>query len=260
MTTNVPAARVFIYGSCVARDTLEFVERDSVDIRAYIARQSLLSAGNDASAHLPKPLSVSSRFVRRMITRDFAGTLFEDLDSVANDIDVLIWDLADERHGVHRFDDGTVATRSIDNIRVPTIAALLDDAEHLAFGSREHLTLWKRAAKSFTEGLHRSGLLERTLVLEVPWALHTTEGTSTPWSMGMRAIDANRLYAPYYRVLRQLGHTVLEIPQAMAIADPSHRWGLAPFHYVDGVYREVVHALRARGLSTLVEAGETTPN
>lgn len=254
-TTDDAAPRAFLFGSCVTRDTLEMVDRTTLDIAAYIARQSLLSAGSDASAHLPAKLGLEAGFKRRMIRNDFAGSLLRSLRKVGDSIDVLLWDLTDERHGVHRFADGTFVTRSIDNIQVPAVLELLDATEHLPFGSKTHLNLWSAAAISFTEFLDEIDLLGRTVVLQVPWALQTTEGKPTPWSMGMRARDANRLYEPYYKTLHQLGHQVIAVPPEMAVADPDHRWGLAPFHYTDRVYREVLDQLRTAGVIRLRPKG-----
>lgn len=251
MTTIDAAPRAFLFGSCVARDTLEMVDRETLDIAAYIARQSLLSAGNNASAHLPPDLGLAPGFKLRMIQSDFAGSLLHNLRKYTRTIDVLLWDLTDERHGVHRFDDGTFVTRSIDNIQVPAISALLDQTEHIPFGSVTHRELWTEAATAFTSFLQRRGLFERTVVLQVPWALHTTEGKPTPWSMGVRARDANRNYEYYYNVLHALGHTVIKVPQEKVIANPQHRWGLAPFHYTDEVYLEVLRQLRTAGVIRL---------
>nr|WP_306270814.1 DUF6270 domain-containing protein [Ornithinimicrobium sp. HY1793] len=254
-TTDDVAPRAFLFGSCVARDTLEMVDRSTLDIASYIARQSLLSAGSDASAHLPTNLGISEGFKLRMIKNDFSGNLLQSVRQAAESIDVLLWDLADERHGVHRFEDGTIVTRSIDNVQVPAIVELLDATEHLTFGSKTHQSLWTAAAISFTEFLDEVGLLGRTVVLQVPWALHTTEGKPTPWSMGVRARDANRLYEPYYDTLHQLGHNVIKVPAEMVVADPGHRWGLAPFHYTDAVYREVLDQLRIAGVIRLRPQG-----
>lgn len=250
-TTDDAAPRAFLFGSCVTRDTLELVDRQTLDIAAYVARQSLLSAGSNASAHLPQNLGLGKGFKRRMIRNDFAGSLLRNLRRVAPSVDVLLWDLTDERHGVHRFADGTFVTRSIDNIQVPAIAELLATTEHLPFGSRTHQSLWTAAAISFTEFLDKIGLLERTVVLQVPWALLTTEGRPTPWSMGVRARDANRNYEPYYETLHSLGHRVIQVPQEMVVADPNHRWGLAPFHYTEEVYLEVLRQLRTAGVIRL---------
>lgn len=238
------ATRVLVYGSCVARDTIEFADPATVELRGYVARQSLLSAGSDASSHLPDDLGVSSRFQERMIVADFTGALFERIVHDADSIDLLLWDLADERHGAHRFVDGTMATRSIDTMRAERIAERLDDAELIPFGSDEHFTLWTDRLDAFEGLLRDHSLLDRTVVLEIPWAVTTTEGKPSPWSMGVRAKDANERYRRYYDVLRSRGHRMVTVTDEFVLADPEHRWGLAPFHYAPAVYREILRQLR----------------
>ena len=242
--TDSSAVSVLVFGSCVARDTIEFADPDSVELRGYVARQSLISSRVDASTHLPETLDISSKFQERMIRADFSGSLLRRLEELAGEIDVLLWDLADERHGVHRFPDGTIVTRSIDTIRAETVSAVLETTEHIPFGTDEHFALWRESVDVFDDRLRDLDLFERTIVLEVPWALRTTEGKTTPWSMGVRAADANKRYRPYYDYLRQRGHHVVELPEEVLLADPDHRWGLAPFHYTPAVYQEVLRQLR----------------
>lgn len=250
------AARVLVYGSCVARDSIAFAAKDSVDLRGYIARQSLISAGSDATAHLPEEVPVSSAFQGRMIRNDFAGGLYDRLIERGSGIDVLLWDLADERHGVHRFPDGSIATRSIDTIRISTIAERFEEAEHLVFGSPEHLRLWSAQVDVFVAFLRDHDLFDRTIVLEVPWAVLTTDGKPSPWSMGVRASEANKRYRPYYDFLRQRGFKVIDLDEGSVRADPEHRWGAAPFHYSPAVYDEVLRQLReVHGLGGLRPSG-----
>lgn len=241
---DTAVARTMVFGSCVARDSIEFADAETVDLRGYVARQSLMSAGDDASAQLPEQLGIKSKFQERMIRNDFAGNLFSRLEGLAGEIDVLLWDLADERHGVHRFPDGTIVTRSIDTIRSETVSGLLEATEHIPFGTDEHFALWRERVDAFDERLRELGLFDKTVVLEVPWALRTTEGKTTPWSMGVRAGDANKLYRRYYDYLKQTGHKFVELPVEVVLADPNHKWGLAPFHYTPEVYREVLWQLR----------------
>jgi hypothetical protein len=249
------STRVLVYGSCVARDTMEFAAPAGISLRGYIARQSLVSAGSDALLHLPQQLSVSSKFQERMIRADFAGSLFDRLESLAPEIDVLLWDLADERHGIYRFADGTVVTRSIDNMRMPELDGAFAEAEHIPLGSAEHFALWRDRVVSFEERLRSLDLFDRTVVLRVPWAVHTTEGKPSPWSMGVRAKDANERYEPYYALLRERGFRMVDLPDDVVLADPQHRWGLAPFHYTPEVYREVLRQLREEhGFEGLAEA------
>lgn len=238
--------RVTVYGSCVARDTMDLAGGGRFDVVAYIARQSLLSADHDASYQFPADVEIDSEFQRRMMAGDFAGNLAERLEEAAPTTDVVLWDLADERHGVHVFEDGSVVTRSIDNVRHPEIAAAIERARHVPFGTDEHFTLWAAKAETMKEKLQRLGLFEKTIVLQVPWALVTADGKSTPWSMGTSAKDANLGYHRYYERLRELGFTMLELQPLGVLADPEHRWGLAPFHYTQEVYEEIARRVLAR--------------
>lgn len=237
---TAPRMRVAVYGSCVARDTVDLAGTDHFDVVAYVARQSLLSAHHDASAHFPAQSEIGSDFQRRMMTGDFAGDLEERLTEAAPETDVLLWDLADERHGVHLFDDGSIVTRSIDIVRQPEVLSVVEGARHIPFGTDEHFELWALRAEKLRERVEELGLLSRTVVLRIPWALVTTEGKTTPWSMGTNAREANAAYHRYYEHLAGLGFRILELQPLGVLADPEHRWGLAPFHYTQDVYEEIV--------------------
>ena len=227
---SASVVRVTVYGSCVARDTVDLAGANRFDVVAYIARQSLLSAENDAAEQFPGDAAIDSEFQRRMMTGDFEGNLEERLRETAPETDVLLWDLADERHGIHVFDDGGVVTRSIDVIRVPEVVAVVDGGRHIPFGTDEHFELWSQRAGEFHSVLVELGLFDKTVVLQVPWALVTTDGRPTPWSMGTSAKQANLAYHRYYERLRELGVRILELQPLGVLAEPDHRWGLAPFH------------------------------
>ncbi|WP_394216661.1 DUF6270 domain-containing protein [Brachybacterium vulturis] len=237
---SAPAVRVTVYGSCVARDTMDLAGGGRFDVVAYIARQSLLSADHDASEQFPADAEIDSEFQRRMMAGDFAGNLEERLAEAAPATDLVLWDLADERHGVHIFEDGSVVTRSIDIVRVPEVLSVVEGARHVPFGTDEHFELWSPQAERLRDVLTTLGLFDKTVVLRVPWALVTTDGKSTPWSMGTSAREANVAYARYYQLLGELGFRILELQPLGVLADPDHRWGPAPFHYTQGVYEEIV--------------------
>src|SRR5699024_10556529 len=132
---TAPRMRVTVYGSCVARDTVDLAGSDHIDVVAYVAGQSLLSAERDTSEHCAAEVEFISAFELRMLTGDFAGNLAERLAEAAPESDVLLWDLADERHGVHVFDDGSVVTRSIDIVRAPAVLSVVDGARRIPFGT-----------------------------------------------------------------------------------------------------------------------------
>jgi len=61
--------------------------------------------------------------------------------------------------------------------------------------------------------------------------------------MGVTAAEANQKSQRYYAHLAELGVPTLEVPAELAVADPNHQWGEAPFHYVPAVYEYVRDAL-----------------
>lgn len=232
--------RVTIYGSCVSRDAVSFAGHDRIEVAEYVARQSLLSAGHDSSAQFPAEADVSSAFQLRMMRQDFAGDLAQRLRAVAAESDLLLWDLTDERHGVHVLPDGTVVTRSIDAVAVPEVRDVLETGIHVRFGEDEHFEGWKEEATRFHGVLESTGLLERTVVLRVPWASRTLDGGEAPSSWGITPEEGNARYGRYYDHLSELGFRMITLPADEVRADPEHRWGLAPFHYSQDVYETII--------------------
>lgn len=229
--------RVGILGSCVSRDTFEVLDPTRYDLAMYVARHSVVSTDTDARRHLPDELPAAHAFQRKQMEMDAHGTLWERVDSVAGKIDLFLWDLVDDRHGYVRFPDGSYITRSIDLLGQPALAESLAQGRTVSFGTDEHFTTWRISADRFVAGLRRRALLQRTLLLAVDWASKTTDGEPAPLSMGVHADDANARFARYYDHIQSLGIPALRI--RAPLTDPSHRWGAAPFHYAESVYREL---------------------
>lgn len=235
--------KIFVYGSCVSRDTLEFLPPQSFQLVGYLARHSLLSHGTDASEKLPADLVVSSDFQARMIRKDWEGDKLDDLINMAEDIDLLIWDLIDERHGVHWFPSGEVITRSIDLLESQPAQSLLLPDTHISFGSDIHFEGWAEKAREFVTLLSTHGLLEKTRLIRVGWAEKSIDASPVPSSMGITPQDANVRYLRYYDLLEELGVPIVRVPPEITLADTSHRWGSAPFHYSLGVYEYLCEEL-----------------
>lgn len=229
--------RVFIYGSCVARDALDPLIPDEVTILGYIARHSLLSDGSDASYKLPDTLELTSAFTERMVRNDWSGNQLKQIFSADADIDLLLWDLIDERHGVHWFPTGELVTRSIDLVKSKPAMEVIIEQTHVPFGSDEHFEGWAEKATNFVNDLMNAQLLEKTRIIRIDWAEVAIDGQVTPRSMGIRASEANILYERYYGHLADLGVKSIEVPTELVLAAPQHKWGIAPFHYIPEVYQ-----------------------
>lgn len=229
--------RVAILGSCVSRDTFEILDPNRFSLETYIARHSIVSARSDAGANMPNTWEVASRFQRRNIESDVKGDLETRLAAVAQQTDLLLWDLIDERHGYVQFNDGTIVNRSIDVLSNQELRTALAAGRHYEFGTDEHFAEWSAAAAAFLAVLGRLNLMNRTLIIAEPWASEDRFGKRVPPSLSISPEDANKKYGRYYAFLEKAGLPLASTPTAYA--DESHRWGFAPFHYDSTVYESL---------------------
>ena len=170
--------KIAIFGSCVSRDTAEFLPE--AEVVAYVARHSVTSlesphgtAGIDLS-------DLNSAFQKRMVTNDLDGSGLERIVNNASDLDVVLLDLVDERRGFWQFPDGTTMTNSIE---VESCGAAREarrsGARLIEFGSEEHFVRWKSGFVQL--GLRDAGLWEKTILLDTEWA-GAVDGAQHPQS------------------------------------------------------------------------------
>lgn len=237
-------ARLTVYGSCVSRDAASVLEGHAWSVERYIARQSLISAGTSADVSRMDLSGLTSAFVRRSFLSDAAGDLEAQLAEVARRTDILLWDLTDERLGVIETAPGCFLTRSTEGMTARLYEWAGDRL--LELGTDGHLHQWERALPRFRAVLERCGLLERTVLLNAPWALRTAAGEPTVSSWGLTAQEANCMIAEYVEEVRkELPVPVLRVPDELVVADTRHRWGAAPFHYAPGLYEWVANQVEA---------------
>jgi len=161
--------KIAIFGSCVSRDTAEFMPE--VEVVAYVARHSVTSlesphgtAGIDLS-------DLNSAFQKRMVTSDLTGTGFKRIARNAEDLDVVLLDLVDERRGFWMFPDGTTMTNSLEIESCGAArAARRSGARLVEFGSDEHFDQWKSGFTTLIQGLKDGELWEKTILLDIEWA------------------------------------------------------------------------------------------
>lgn len=235
--------RVFIYGSCVSRDTFEHLNPEQFELVEYVARQSVLSAYTKP-VELMAPPTLKSRFQQRMITGDFSSSLRSLLATHSSAIDFVLVDLTDERLGAYMLPDGSFVTRSVELIESGGEQYLPQGTKHIAFGTQQHFDYWTTAMEYIGEQM-RTRMPQATIVLlDIPWAEWSETGAQTPGSFGMQAADANPVFHSYTRVAAQaLGAHVISMEPSEVLSSPHHPWGDAPFHYTEEVYLEIVRRL-----------------
>lgn len=244
--------RTFIYGSCVSRDTFKYLPEGFV-LHRYVARQSLISAGNTASGVKEKLTPLKSQFQQRMVAGDLEGNLYTSLQNAATSVDLVLIDLVDERGGVVEVGGG-YATK-LNEFWGAGGRESSRSAQQLAFGSDEHFSLWAAGATRLVEELSRLELLRRTVVLRAEWASTFEDGEAFTVPDWMTApAEANRAYERYFGYLGRLGLRIVALPHELAHTSRDHEWGASPFHYQDAAYEYF-----AREISSAVEAEAEEP-
>lgn len=238
-----PMAGIFMSGGCVIRDSFEQL-KDEHRLTGYVARQSLISAASRPSSYggdfEPK------NFEDRQVVGDLSSSLFQRIAEVAEETDLFVIDLLVERLGVLALPDGSYVTRTPHLNKTGALGELFLSAPTLKLGSREHFELWAPAARQLVAALRDLGLLERTMLLETPFATTTLTGTAVKPYIGWTPEDVVAKYAPYYGLLSELGMPSERIPDELVVSDDNHKWGASPFHYAPQTHDWLRDTIRRR--------------
>ncbi|MGO2377558.1 DUF6270 domain-containing protein [Brevibacterium aurantiacum] len=161
--------KVAIFGSCVSRDTAEFMPE--AEVVAYVARHSVTSLESPHGTAGIDLNDLTSAFQKRMVTSDLKGSGVERIVKNADDLDVVLLDLVDERRGFWNFPDGTTMTNSLEIESCGAArAARRAGARLIEFGTDEHFDQWKSGLITLIEGLKDAELWEKTILLDIEWA------------------------------------------------------------------------------------------
>lgn len=233
-------ASIYIYGSCVSRDSFDFINKTEHRLLGYTARQSLISAVSKPYLTTADSGSLESQFQIRNLQGDFDGSLLGILSELAPETDYIFWDLTDERLGLIKIDDYTFITKSVELVQSGLLGKI-KDYEWIKFGTEEHLELWQEAVRALAD-FAKSNLPNTKIVLiNLPWALLDEKGRPLEKTWDLLPDEANNLLARYAAVIRNyLDVYDIEMSWDKAIASSVHKWGLAPYHYQDAVYQQVI--------------------
>lgn len=242
---------IAIFGSCVSRDTCEYIPESNVV--AYVARHSVTSL---ESPHGTKGVDISgldSAFQKRMVTSDLKGNGVARIVKNAESLDLVLIDLVDERRGFWLFRDGTTMTNSLE-VEFSGVArtARRSGARLVEFGTDEHFEAWKSGLDKLRKGLEKAELWDKTVLLDIEWA-GAVDGAQHPQNdniakLGRQWRKLQRGTRDARRVLAQgrgFGDALTRIravrpTEAEVYAE---RAATANAKYVR--YREVVHAMVA---------------
>lgn len=241
--------RIAILGSCVTRDAFGFFPQDDVEITVFIARTSFISL---YSPPLPIALDKSdiaaeTNFERNCIHADLFKTSLPRLQTA--EFDYLLLDFMEERHNLLKCGEtyilDTLPLRESGVIdRLPPFIEVdrLDGAT---------TKLWNVTAARFIDFLGTLGLSAGRVILH-------ESGFARRYRLGDEDFDftefeehsydqygalLNRYHAHFAAALPGLRRIAIE-PE-LFIGNGVHKWGRAPFHYIDAYYARFLEKFRA---------------
>ncbi|TNM52966.1 hypothetical protein FHQ09_16920 [Brevibacterium sediminis] len=138
-----------------------------------------------------------------MVTSDLKGSGIERIVKHADDLDVVLLDLVDERRGFWKFLNGTTMTNSIEAESCGAArAARREGARLIEFGTDEHFTRWSTGFTTLIKELRAAGLWENTILLDIEWA-GAVDGAQHPQNDGFA--KAGRQWRRLQRGSREAG-------------------------------------------------------
>lgn len=201
---------------------------------------------------MPESLNFKSKFLQRSIRGDFHSDALKRIQFHAESSDQLLIDFATERRGYlpvkkHAFLPAGSKSPVISftrEVATSNISEILPMAKRVKFGSRNHFSRFAESALKFKNDLEKLDLLDRTVIVRVPFVDKSNSDLSVPLVHQVPGKIWNELFIPYYDYLEGLGFKVTKaLPSEFAIADSNHEWGIGPDHFIPEAYEWWAEAL-----------------
>jgi hypothetical protein len=226
-----------LIGCCVTRDAAE-LGRDPLPRPVhFVSRTRVQSLVSTPSPIDPDEIKLDSAFQRRTIVEDHRKTALAPLEGIDHPI---VIDLIDERWPLGDTGSGLVTStmyfRNAGLDKSAGFTPVRNDYELEDDGP------FATAVKELVARLPRVPVL----VHRAFWASHTTAGEPVSDLKITRRNNAwlERAYAMLEAALGDRALPPVEVDGALRVADPEHRWGLGPYHYIDEYYTELCGQVR----------------
>lgn len=240
---------ISIFGSCVSRDVLEFDRIKRLDLKTYIARQSIVSAVSPVLECNINDIKLESKFQREMVYNDFTKQTFERFRSDGSEYCII--DLIDERFERIKCKQG-------ENESIVTYSSLLQESRYIENFEKLYLKKGKIGDKSYYLDTKKiDSYLEEfcrrilSIYNSKNIIIHrvTMSNFYISSSGNIKRFDGiilknnkriNDLLNYMYNYLERniKDARVISICDSFC-ADEKHKWGLAPMHYEKAYYIKV---------------------
>lgn len=215
-----------IFGSCVSRDAVSFT--NDMMVRKYFARQSLVSATSQPlSKNLINEIKFKDNtheFYKRVIMEDVLKTTLKQLEEIPGD-EIVIIDYIEERMPLGITKCGSIISLSQAALKFSNVADLCVD--RVQPYSNEYIKLFIEKLNNFTSALAGTCVI-----------VHKALYAPGVWSSEKENETLSRFYDLTVKALDR--PLVVEVPQEIRISSQQHKWGSAPYHYIDEYYADFV--------------------
>jgi hypothetical protein len=262
--------RIAIVGSCITRD-LWPIRGGGAEHLLYVSRTgfaSLMSPPVPGFRPAWRPPGDLHKAEHEALVADLRKTALQRL--LAWRPTHIIFDFIDERFDLFTV-GGATATWSAELERSGyRTQKALSDIRRVPRLSDAGDRLWRRGAEAFAAALRATPLGQARLILHsARWATEQRlPGDERAPVVDVELIAGQPIeIAPYNALLERQEAQFLELMPpvakvdagALRLADPQHKWGLSPFHYVPEYYAEVRRQLMALGLDGAFTAPASGP-
>lgn len=241
--------RLSIFGSCVSRDVFRLYPSQDIELKSYIARQSVCSAVSNPMQNVIKIEDIKnpSPFQQRIVYYDLSKKTFDVLGHDGSTW--LIVDLIDERFPLLSVGE-TIITESEEFVKsggLPGAFRILRKFD----GAN-----WFVAAHCIREDIHLfcQRLLKiydsKHIILHKAYATdkyRSKEGKILPYSSNVLIAgeNLNNLLRYMYEIFEKYlpGVKVVDCHDQY-IGDARHLWGLSNVHYEDEYYENIMREIR----------------
>lgn len=223
--------KIFISGSCVSRDTLEFLDKSQYELVAYHARSSLATLGspscNDVKSYID---AIDSKFQQRMVSADLSRSLCKVITQ--KEFDVFLIDLIDERFHLAVLDGQLLATCSNEFLKSKAIIK-----SKINTFSEPYFAKWKNGVSGLFNTLTKDQI-SKIIVQKAYWTNILDTGVKVE-SIADEVISQHnakldRMYDYLSNFLDE--SQFVEFPKELLVINSNHKWGISAFHYVDDYY------------------------
>ncbi|UNM97467.1 DUF6270 domain-containing protein [Ignatzschineria rhizosphaerae] len=238
--------KVFISGSCVSRDAFTPNNIDLFENVEYVARYSLARLAYPAFSQIDADNkqfieNVPSPFQRKTLLREWGNSL---LDLILNsDFDYLVIDCIDERFGLIELTPELYVTNSDEFHKSRLIN--IRDAKKIMPDEDIFLLHWEEGLKKIIEVAGEN----KIIINNVFFSKETDQGLGFPNSSPSRIEYCNDFLNSLYEIARKYlpEKQFVNYPENIFVGSCNHKWGLAPFHYIEDVYQYFLFFLQKVG-------------